>query len=160
MRALEHSAEWSRFLDVALWMQKHPRPGIYLRQIDQQGIHTKFIEGHRGILSELLDLTLPTEVICAEATGVGNFCRRYGFRDKPLRVRFRILDQNIAIFPKMAEQDITITSDAFACLDLPVRQVFIARNNHLRYFCFWSFGRAKRNKGGYFLHSFRNRLSG
>ena len=38
----------------------NPRPNIYLRQVDLPGLHTKFIEAHRGVLAELLDLALPS----------------------------------------------------------------------------------------------------
>ena len=53
LRALELAAEWSRLLDVVSWLQAHPRPGVYLRQVDLPGIHTKFIESQRGVLADL-----------------------------------------------------------------------------------------------------------
>lgn len=59
LRALELSAEWPRLLDVVAWLVEHPRPGIYLRQVDLPGVHSKFIEAHRSVLTELLDLALP-----------------------------------------------------------------------------------------------------
>ena len=37
LRALELAAEWSRLLDVVSWLQAHPRPGVYLRQVDLPG---------------------------------------------------------------------------------------------------------------------------
>ncbi len=118
LRGLEMAKDWPLLLDIIDWMLAHPRPGIYLRQIDLPGVHTKLIEGHRGVLSELLDLVLPDEAIDTAHTGVGGFCRRYGFLDKPLRVRFRLLDQ-----------DITLTHAAFSALDLPaVTRVFITEN--------------------------------
>ena len=36
-----------RLLDVVTWLRAHPRPGIYLRQVDLPGIHSKFIERHK-----------------------------------------------------------------------------------------------------------------
>ncbi len=112
LRTLELAEEWHRLLAIVAWLQKHPRPGIYLRQIDLPGIHSKFIEGHRSVLGELFDLILPPEAIDTTATGSGGFCRRYGFRDKPLRVRFRILDSKLAILPTETDQDITLTQAA------------------------------------------------
>jgi hypothetical protein len=35
------------------------------------------------------------------------FCRRYGFLDKPSRVRFRMLDANVRLLPLETDQDIT-----------------------------------------------------
>ncbi len=128
MRALELVEDWPRLLEIIGWLQKHPRPAIYLRQINLPGVHTKLIEGHRGVLAELLDLVLPEDSIDEAHTGIGGFCRRYGFLDKPLRVRFRMLDSNVRLLPVVADQDITLTQSAFASLDLPVSKVFITEN--------------------------------
>ena len=128
LRALELAGEWQRMLDIVVWMQQHPRPDIYLRQLDLPGVHSKFIEAHRGVLGELFDLVLPPQKIDSTASGVGGFCRRYGFRDKPLRVRFRMLDPELALLPGENEQDVTLNQAAFAHLDLPVETVFITEN--------------------------------
>lgn len=124
---------WPGLLAVVTWLQAHPRPGIYLRQVGVPGVDSKFIEAHRGVLSELLDLVLPAGAIDSSATGVGQFCRRYGFRDKPLRVRFRLLDASVVslasgLLPADAELDITLTQADFAQLKLPVCRVFFTEN--------------------------------
>lgn len=128
MRALELAEDWPRLLEIIGWLLEHPRPTIYLRQIDLPGVHTKLIEGHRGVLAELLDLVLPEDSIDGTHTGIGGFCRRYGFLDKPSRVRFRMLDSNVPLLPVQADQDITLTQAAFASLDLSVSKVFITEN--------------------------------
>lgn len=128
LRALELAGDWPRLLAVVHWVRNHPRPGISLRQIDLPGVHTKFIEGHRGVLGELLDLVLPEEAIEPQAKGITGFCRRYGFRDKPLRVRFRMLDPTQALLLTDTDQDITVTKETFAELDLPVSTIFITEN--------------------------------
>jgi hypothetical protein len=128
LKALELARDWQRLLNVVAWMQAHPRPGIYLRQIDIEGIHTKFIEQHRAVLSELLDLVLPPASIETETGGVYRFCRRYGFRDKPLRIRFRVLDPALALLPGSGDQDITVNQDVFSQLDPHTGRVFITEN--------------------------------
>jgi len=128
LRALELFDEWPRLLALIAWLQQHPRPGIYLRQIDLPGIHTKWIEGLRGVLIELFDLALNPAQIDPRFTGVAGFCRRYGFLDKPLCVRFRLLDPAIPVLPVESDQDLTVTADVFARLDLPVRTVFMTEN--------------------------------
>ena len=128
LRALEFAEVWPRLLEIVGWLLEHPRPAMYLRQIDLPGVHTKLIEGHRGVLAELLDLVLPEDSIDGTHTGIGGFCRRYGFLDKPSRVRFRILDSNLRLLPVEADQDITLTQAAFASLDSPVSKVFITEN--------------------------------
>jgi hypothetical protein len=136
LAALELFDAWSRLLSVVAWLQAHPRPGIYLRQVDLPGVDSKFIEAHRSVLSELFDLVLPEAAVDASATGLTGFCHRYGFRDKPLRIRFRLLDA--ALLPGMdcccpaldtvADPDITLTQTAFEGLNLPVQRVFITEN--------------------------------
>jgi hypothetical protein len=46
LRALEHADAWPQLLAIVGWLQAHPRPGVYLRQVDLPGIHSKFIEAH------------------------------------------------------------------------------------------------------------------
>lgn len=91
-------------------------------------MQSKFIEVHRGVLSELLDLTLPPEAIDASVSGVIQFATRYGFRDKPLRIRFRILDLERMLLPMGGEQDITLDVESFARLDPKASRVFITEN--------------------------------
>jgi hypothetical protein len=128
LRVLELAEEWPLLLEIAAWLRMHPRPAVYLRQVDLPGVHSKFIERHRGVLGDMFDLVLPPEAIDASAAGAAGFCRRYGFRDKPARVRFRILDPKAALMPVESDQDIALTQTAFSELDLPVARVFITEN--------------------------------
>jgi hypothetical protein len=128
LNALALADAWPRLLAVVSWLQDHPHPVIYLRQVDLSGVDSKFIEANRGVLSELLDLALAPEAIDPSATGTSQFCRRYGFKDKPLRIRFRLLDSQIALLPDACEQDIGVTQAAFEQLELPISRVFITEN--------------------------------
>lgn len=128
LRALDLIDEWSRLLEVVAWMQAHPCPGVYLRQVDIPGVHSKFIEARRNVLAELLDIVLPPEVIDSSASGVSQFAKRYGLRDKPLRIRFRVLDPEHALLPWVREQDITLDAESFAQLDPRVSRIFITEN--------------------------------
>jgi hypothetical protein len=128
LRALDLADEWPRLLDVVQWLAANPRPGIYLRQIDLPDIHSKFIEAHRGVLAELLDLALPAQAIDSSAGGLAQFARRYGLRSKPVRVRFRMLDAAQALLATGTDQDLTVTHDTFARLDPAASRVFITEN--------------------------------
>lgn len=128
LRALELASEWGRLLDIVTWLRAHPRPGVYMRQVDLPGVHSKFIEGHRGVLAELFDLALPKEAIDQAWTRQDDFARRYGFRDKPGLIRFRILDERKTLLATGADNDISVTIDTFARLDLDITRVFITEN--------------------------------
>ena len=128
LQALELVAEWPRLLAVAGWLAEHPRPGIYLRQVDLPGVHSKFIEAHRSVLSELLDLALPVSAVDLTQAGVGRFAGRYGFLDKPTRVRFRVLDPDIQLVPGAVCPDVTLDAESFSCMGLAVKRVFVTEN--------------------------------
>lgn len=123
LRALELYEQWPRLLAVLKWMRAHPRPGIYIRQLELAGVDTKFIEGHRKVLIELLDLVLDPAQIDASAR-VG-FEQRYGFRGKAPQVRFRLLDPALYLH---GLGDLQIPAHDFARLTLPVERVFITEN--------------------------------
>ncbi len=143
LQALELAAEWERLLAVVGWLQQHPRPGIYLRQVDIAGIDSKFIEAQRAVLAEWLDLALPSAAIDASQIGITRFAARYGFLDKPLRIRWRSLDAGLALLPLlpplpalrqgegdggMCLPDVTLDAASFARLALPITRVFITEN--------------------------------
>ena len=129
IQALDLVDRWDRLLAVVAWLQAHPRPAVYLRQVDVPGVDSKFIEAHRGVLAELLDLALPPEVIELDATGAAQFPRRFGFLDKPIRIRFRLLDPALPSLPGCEGlPDITLDAASFAALALPARRVFFSEN--------------------------------
>lgn len=126
--ALELAPDWQAILAVVAWVRDHPRFGQFLRQMDAPGVHTKLVEKHRGVISELLDRVLPADAIDASVRGISGFARRYGFRDKPERIRIRFLDPACAIAPERIGLDLTLDAAAFATLDPPVKCVFITEN--------------------------------
>ena len=129
LQVLELADRWDRLLAIVGWLQSHPRPGLYLRQVDLPGVDSKFIEAHRGVLAEWLDLALPPGAIDTAAAGAAQFARRYGFLDKPLRIRFRLLDPALPTLPGCKGlADITLDAASFATLALPLRRVVVTEN--------------------------------
>ncbi|MDT8399736.1 MAG: DUF2220 family protein, partial [Pseudomonadales bacterium] len=101
---------------------------IYLRQVDLPGVHSKFIEAHRSVLAELLDLALPADAVDHSKTGVSRFSARYGFLEKPARIRFRVLDPAMRVIPGPACPDVSLDADSFSRVELAVQHVFITEN--------------------------------
>ncbi len=128
LRALSVAEQWPQLLAIVAWMQAHPRPGIYLREVDLPGIHSKFVEAQRSVLGELLDLVLPLEAVDASASGATQFARRCGFRDKPLRVRLRWLDPLSSGWVPGGDGDYTVSQTTFERLQPAVRNVFVTEN--------------------------------
>jgi hypothetical protein len=122
---LDHADDWELVLDCLAWFRSHPRSGVYARQIDVVGVHTKFIETRKGLLAELLDIVLPAEAIEPSVTGARDFAARYGLRGKPSLVRFRILDARHAI---AGLTDLTVPVEHFAKLPLRIARVFVVEN--------------------------------
>ena len=125
LRALEHAPDWPKILAVLHWFCQHPHSGLYLRQLDIPGVDTKFIEQRRCLLGELLDVVLPEAHINQDAHGAGSFNRRYGLADKPLRLRLRVLDPDLAVG---GLTDLELPVEQLAALRLPLRQVFVTEN--------------------------------
>lgn len=122
---LDNAACWSRILAVLAWFVAHPRPGLYLRQIDLAGIDSKFIESRRTLFAELLDQVLPTEAVRADASGARQFETRYGLLAKPALVRLRILDPVLHI---AGLSDLSVPVAQFAALQIPAQRIFITEN--------------------------------
>ncbi|MHB8423231.1 MAG: DUF3322 domain-containing protein [Leptospirales bacterium] len=125
MTLLSQGEEWERVLSVLSWFVQHPRPGLYLRQLDIAGVDTKFIESRRGILMDLLDRILPSEGVDLRFSGVRGFEARYGLLSKPVSIRFRILDSDLHLG---GFSDLSVPVEEFAHLSLPVERVFITEN--------------------------------
>ena len=128
LRALTLADDWPRLLDVVAWLRSHPRPGIYLRAVDLPGVHSKFIEAHRAVLAELLDLALPAHAIDGCVSASASFAQRYGFRVKPVRVRFRVLDPGQSLPGTGSDEDVAVGHETFARLNLAASRVFITEN--------------------------------
>ena len=131
LKGLEHRDHWETLLDVVEWLKEHPRPGIFVRQMDVPRAHTKFVEQHKGVLSELFDIALPPEQIDVAARGAKGFERRYGFKARPERIRFRMLDPESRILPLEAGTggpDIAVDGETFVRLNPPIERVLIVEN--------------------------------
>jgi hypothetical protein len=118
MKALGLYDQWDRLLAAVLWIDQRQLPGMYLRQIDVPGVDTKFVERHRGVLAELLDLQLDQQRI---DPGAPDFEGRYRFRRKPAYVRFRCADGN-------PFSELTVRATEFTVRPPGVRRAYVVEN--------------------------------
>src|SRR5580704_8560337 len=109
---------WEELLATVRWIDERQSPGMYLRQVDVPGVDTKFIERHRGVLAELLDLQLDCDRIDLDAT---DFAARYRFRRKPGYVRFRSPE-----FGRFSE--LTVRADEFSAPPPGARRPYVVEN--------------------------------
>jgi len=123
LKVLKLQNEWERLLQLHSHMCMHPDAGIFLRQISVPGIDTKFIEAHRKVLSDWLDLTLPEQYVNDSHRGTAVFASRYGYRVKPTRYRLRSLDVQKPLINTAPD------SSALACADMTLDVSTIAELN-------------------------------
>jgi hypothetical protein len=123
LKVVELAAHWEGLLAVLRWFSRNPRSGLFRRQLEIEGVDTKFIEHHRQVLTELLELTLPPEQLLSERGT--SFDQRFGLREKPFIVRFRMLDETQFI---QGFSDLAVPLSDLARLELPVDDVIVTEN--------------------------------
>jgi hypothetical protein len=117
MKALLLHDRWDRLLATVRWIDQRQRPGMYLRQVDVPGVDTKFIERHRGVLAELLDLQLDHERV---DSGAPDFEGRYRFRGKPAYVRFRCAGRGFS--------ELTVLTGEFTAKPAGIERAYVVEN--------------------------------
>lgn len=127
-KALAVAENWAHLLAVVEWKKQHPKPNIYLRQVDIPHIHSKFIEQHQRLLAELFEAVLPADQINPQFIGNSQFCARYGFLSKPQHIRLQNLDKNCPLVAGIDYSDISLDSSTFAQLNPKIEKILIVEN--------------------------------
>jgi hypothetical protein len=117
-----YSEERRELILVLKWMRTHPDSGLYLRQVDIEGLDTKYVENRKSVLAALLDV-LEQDTNGSRSTK--SFEQNYGFRPKPTIVRFRFLDPALYL---QGLSDIGAPVEQFTGMDPEVTRVFITEN--------------------------------
>lgn len=125
LRVMEHRDVWPDVLAVVTWIRSHDPRRLYLRQIDVDGVDTKFVDRHRRLLDELLVTVLPADRI-DQRFAPADFARRYGFRQKPGYTRLRLLDREPALPAGVSE--LTLRTEELATMELAARTIFVVEN--------------------------------
>jgi len=75
---MEYAEVWDRLLKVCHYFMAYPKPNLYIRELEIEGVDSKFIEQHKGVLDKLLETILEPSFYNAEITKISN----YGFEKK------------------------------------------------------------------------------
>lgn len=113
LQAIGLADEWDRLIAARRWLEEHRGSGRYLREITAPGVDTKFAEGHRGVLAQLLDVS---------ASG---FVQQLGLRAKPQFTRMRF-DPTLSVLSPTTE--LAVRHEELAGLGVRVRQALIVEN--------------------------------
>jgi hypothetical protein len=88
---LEYREAWEQVLATVDWTAVHDTARMYVRQIDAEGVDTRFVEPYQQLFSYVLPLVPPGDRMEVPSPGL-EFARQFGFLARPLYTRFRILD--------------------------------------------------------------------
>ncbi|WP_444403521.1 Wadjet anti-phage system protein JetD domain-containing protein [Prevotella sp.] len=122
-KVIDNSENWSDILKVLDYFSKNPQPQLYIRELPIE-VHTKFIEQHKAVIGELLDIVIEDYVNKTEK----DFEKRYGLLyDEPM-VRIRMLDENLATSYFSGLDDVTIPVSQFLKLQMPISKIYIVEN--------------------------------
>lgn len=145
LKSLALAEDWEHLLLVHSAILKRPDGALYLRQVSVPGVDTKFIESHRRVLGEWLDSSMDADSVHEQYTGKHGFAKRFGFRDKPVRIRLRSLDsaRPLLLLPGQAGPNDTLTMNtadvtldhATLCLLNPQHSHIIITENEINYLC-------------------------
>jgi hypothetical protein len=116
-------SDYRRLVDMLAWIDAHPNSGLYPRQLPVAGVDSKWIEGRKRLLSDLV------AAIHGDGgdSGDGDFFSRCGLKAPPQLLRLRILDP--ALRARVGGLgDISAPWEQLAALDLPVATVFIVEH--------------------------------
>lgn len=56
-KIIDNSEDWNDILKVLDYFSKNPQPQLYIRELPIE-VHTKFIEQHKALIGELLDIVI------------------------------------------------------------------------------------------------------
>lgn len=113
--------DFRRLAEMLGWIANHPQSGLYPRQLPVSGLDSKWLDGRKGLLADLV------AAIQEDSSSDLNFYQRCGLKAPPLLVRMRVLDQ--ALRARVGGVgDITAPVEDLAGINLPVSHVFIVEN--------------------------------
>lgn len=122
-KIIDNLEDWNDILKILDYFSKNPQSQLYIRELPIE-VHTKFIEQHKIVIGELLNVVIEDYV----NTNEKDFEKRYNLRyDEPL-VRIKLLDRTLATKFFNGMDDITIPVSQFLKLHIPITKAFVVEN--------------------------------
>lgn len=113
--------DFRRLVDVITWIGANPTSNLYPRQLPVAGLDSKWLEGRKGFLSDLI------AAVGGETPADADFFQRCGLKAPPQLIRLRILDSDLRARVG-GLGDISAPWEQVADLDIPVTNAFIVEN--------------------------------
>ena len=122
-KVLNNLDKWDNLIKVCNYFIEHPKPNIFIRELPLD-ISTKFVEGNKNILKNLLDILVEEHINSSET----EFEKRFNLKYNEPLIRLRILDDEIAENLFSGVNDLSIPQSQFDNLNIPCEKVFILEN--------------------------------
>ncbi len=114
-------SDFHRLTEMLAWVSTNPNSNLYPRQLPIAGLDSKWLDGRKGLLSDLV------AAILGDITNDRDFFRRCGLKAPPQLVRLRILDQRLR--NRVGGLcDVTAPFEQLANMDISASRVFIVEN--------------------------------
>ena len=126
LRVLDVASDWPRILAAVAWLRERGGRGLYVRQIEAEGVDTKFVARHRATIAALLDVVLPADRIADGHSRGDGFADRYGFASPPRLVRMRVVSGFAGMPAPLTE--LALRPGEAARLRVSVQHVVIVEN--------------------------------
>lgn len=121
---MNHVERVDGLLAVTDYFQRHPRPGVFAREIPV-AVDSKFIEQNSGVLEQWLNILLPPEAIRADER---HFERRFGLRYAEPQLLFRFLDTELQRSTGCLWPECSVPLHSIAATPIAAAQVVIVEN--------------------------------
>lgn len=122
-KVLNNLDKWDNLIKVCNYFIEYPKPNIFIRELPLD-ISTKFVEGNKNILKNLLDILVEEHINSSET----EFEKRFNLKYNEPLIRLRILDDEIAENLFSGVNDLSIPQSQFDNLNIPCEKVFILEN--------------------------------
>ncbi len=127
-KVIEYNYRWEDLLKVCIYFKAHPYPNLYIRELPIR-VHTKFIEQNKGILRELLEIIIPSNILVSvDDEKDRKFEKILSLKYPEPLIRLRLIDNDLKARYDFPAADISLPLSDFSQLNFDVHPCFITEN--------------------------------